>query len=152
MIALSYAQPEKSQTVEKPSFSYFFFQHRLWQDRPQEMPLESWRKYRDAIVWRLMCQEDQVDIVDLMSYWEILDEMMEISLESASTLLQNLYEYRIRKLSASEKQRLYPGVTNELYRLEYDDGCGGYRDICPGILLREAIDLLQIEAERLIRR
>jgi hypothetical protein len=115
------------------------------------MPSESWTKYRDAAVWRLLRREEHVDIEDLLSFWELLDQMMDISMESATMLLQHLYEYRIRKLSMLEQQRLYPGVSNPLYRLEYDGGCGGYRDVCAGTLLREAIDLLQAEAERLIR-
>ena len=153
MCALSYSQPHTSQhPVQAFGGPYFLFKHDLSQKRPQEMSLESWTKYRDAAVWRVLCREEQVDIENLLSFWELLDQMMDISIESASLLLQNLYEYRIRKLSVHERQRLYPDVTNELFRLEYDDGCGGYRDVCAGTLLCEAIDLLQAEAERLIRR
>lgn len=152
MIALSYSQPHAPQHPVQTFFGpHFLFQHDLSQECPQEMPLESWTKYRDAAVWSLLCREEQVDIENLLSFWELLDQMMDISIESASKLLQNLYEYRIKKLSMHEKQRLYPGVSNELFRLEYDDG-GGYRDVCTGTLLREALDLLQAEAERLIRR
>ncbi len=117
---------------------------------PEDMPVESSRKYRDTAVWRLLCLEDYVDVSDLISYWEIMDAMMDISIASAINLLQNLYEYRVRKLQAPEKRRLYPETPNDLYRLEYDDERGGYRDICARTLINEAIDLLQAEAERLV--
>ncbi|GAK55327.1 hypothetical protein U27_02159 [Candidatus Vecturithrix granuli] len=157
MLALRQSQYVSSeQTFQTLAASYFVLQRERPQERPQECPpkasLESWRKYRDAVVWRLLCQEERVDIDDLLSYWEILDEMMDISIESASLLLHNLDEYRIRKLTTFEKQRLYPGVTNDVFRLEYDDGQGGSRDVCTGTLLHEAIDLLQAEADRFIRR
>jgi len=77
---------------------------------------------------------------------------MDISIESASKLLENLYEYRVRKLLPLEKRRLYPGIPNTIYRLEYEDNSGGHRDVCAGTLLNEAIDLLQTEAERLVQR
>ncbi len=134
------------------AMSFFALPNEWPQERPPEPSLESWRKYRDTVVWRLLCQEDRVDVDDLLSYWEILDEMMDISIESASLLLHNLDEYRIRKLTPFEKQWLYPGVTNDVFRLEYDDSQGGTRDICAGTLLHEAIDLLQAEADRFIRR
>lgn len=153
MLALKQLQYVSSeQTFQTFAASYFVLQRERPQERPPEASLESWKKYRDAAVWRLLCQEEQVDIDDLLSYWEILDEMMDISIESASLLLHTLDEYRIRKLTTLEKQRLYPGVTNDVFRLEYDDGHGGFRDVCAGTLLHEAIDLLQAEADRFIRR
>ncbi len=117
---------------------------------PEEMPIESSKKYRDAAVWRLLCLEQHVDASDLMTYWEIMDSMMDISIQSAINLLQSVYEYRVRKLQPFEKTQEYPGVSNDLYRLEYDDERGGYRDVCVGTLINEAIDLFQAEAERLV--
>ena len=153
MLALRQSQYVNSeQTFQTFAASYFVLQRERPQERPPEASLESWKKYRDAAVWRLLCQEEQVDIDDLLSFWEILDEMMDISIESASLLLHTLDEYRIRKLTTLERQRLYPGVTNDVFRLEYDDGRGGSRDVCAGTLLHEAIDLLQAEADRFIRR
>ena len=119
---------------------------------PEQTPIESSTRYRDAAVWRLLCLEKDVDANDLAMYWEIMDAMMDISIESAIILLQNLYEYRVRKLRPLEKKRLYPAISNDLYRLEYDDERGGSRDVCAGTLLNDAIDLLQTEAERLVRR
>jgi hypothetical protein len=77
--------------------------------------------------------------------------MLRLNTTSAIQLLQNLYEYRVRKLSFQESLCHYPQITNALYRMEYEDEPGGFRDVCAGALLKEAIDLLQEEAERFIR-
>ena len=122
------------------------------QEISRKTSFESSKKYRDAMVWRLLCRERFVDVENLQPYWELMDAMMDISIESASALLENLYEYRVRKLLPLEKRRLYPGVSNDVYRMEYDDEQGGYRDVCAGTLINEAIDLLQAEADRLTRR
>ena len=114
--------------------------------------LESVKRYRDAVVWRLLCLEDRVDTGDLYAYWEILDALMDLSVQSAIQLLQNLYEYEVRKLQPLERKQAYPGIANDLYRLEYRDAEGGCRDVCVGTLLQEAIDLLHEEATYFIRK
>jgi hypothetical protein len=116
-----------------------------------EIQIESSRKYRNAVVCRLLRFRDRVHEDDLLTYWEIIDEMLDLSLGSAIQLLQNIYEYHVRKLQPNESRREYPQISNELYRLEYDDEQGVFRDVCAGALLNEAIDLLQEEADRLIR-
>ena len=118
---------------------------------PQDIPRDISTKHRNAALWRLLCWESRVDVSDLIMYWEIMDEMMDMSIASAVTLLEILYEYKVRKLRTWEKNRQYPGVTNDIYRLEYDDQPGVYRDVCAGALIHEAIDVLQEEAERLVR-
>ena len=119
---------------------------------PPDISFDVSTRRRDAAVWRLLCHEDRVDTTDLQSYWDIMDAMMDISVESAVFLLQTLYEYRIRVLSSAEKARLYPGVSHPLYRLEYVDERGGQRDVCAGSLIDEAIDVLYEEAERLVQQ
>ena len=118
---------------------------------PPDAPRGISTRHRDAAVWRLLCLEDRVDVSDLEMYWELMDEMMEISTDSAIRLLQTLYEYRVRKLTPKEKAQAYPGVKNDLYRLEYLDERGGYRDVCAGTLINEAVDVLAEEAKRLAR-
>lgn len=119
--------------------------------KPKVVPPAISTKHRDAAVWRLLCQEERVDSIDLPTYWDIMDVMMVISVGIAIEFLETLYEYRVRKLNDIEKQRQYPGVSNDLYRLEYDDQPGVHRDVCAGSLISEAIDLLLEEAERLLQ-
>ncbi len=149
MLALSGHQQE---IQEYALYSFPYQWDVVQQQIPQEVPIESSRKYRDAAVWRLLCLEDRVEAGNLMAYWEIMDQMMEISIDSAIKLLENLYEYRARQLSPFEKRRQYPDVSNDLYRLEYDEEGESYRDVCAGTLINEVIDLLQTEAERLVRK
>lgn len=132
---------------------YFFHAFHYHQSKRNinEIPIESSRKYRNAVVCRLLRFRERVHEDDLPTYWEIIDEMLDLSLESAIQLLQNLYEYHVRKLQPGESQREYPQISNALYRLEYDDEQGGFRDVCADALFNEAIDLLQEEADRLIR-
>lgn len=119
---------------------------------PPEVSFEVSTRHRDAAVWRLLCLEDRVDASDLQAYWDVMDAMMEMSVESAVFLLQTMYECRIRALTSAEKARLYPGVAHPLYRLEYMDDRGGRRDACAGSLVDEALDLLYEEAERMVRQ
>jgi hypothetical protein len=132
-----------------------FFPHAFhYQPQPQpsdDIPIASARHYRNDVVCRLLCLRDRVHEDDIPAYWEIIDEMLRLTTKSAIQLLQNLYEYRVRKLPFHESLRNYPQITNALYRLEYEDDPGGFRDVCAGALLKEAIDLLQEEADRLIR-
>jgi len=137
-----------TQGVGNYFFHAFHYQHK---QVINEIPIESSRKYRNTVVCRLLRFRDRVHEDDLPTYWEIIDEMLNLSLEAVVQLLQNLYEYHIRKLRPSESRREYPQIANELYRLEYDDEQGGFRDVCAGALFNEAIDLLQDEADRLIR-
>ena len=118
---------------------------------PPSMPMEISTRHRDAAVWRLLCLEDRIDVGDLEMYWELMDQMMEISTDSAIRLLQTLYEYRVRKLTPKERAQEHPGVLNDLYRLEYLDERGGFRDACAGTLINEAVDVLAEEAKRLAR-
>ncbi|PIE32348.1 hypothetical protein CSA56_15875 [candidate division KSB3 bacterium] len=118
---------------------------------PQNISREVSTKHRNAALWRLLCLEHRVEASDLMTYWEIMDDMMDLSIVSAVVLLELLYDYQVRKLKTWEKNRHYPGVSNDIYRLEYDDQPGGYRDVCASALINEAIDVLQEEAERLVR-
>ena len=120
--------------------------------KPKFVPSTTSTKHRDAAVWRLLRQEDRVDTIDLPIYWDIMDVMMIISVGIAVEFLETLYEYRVRKLNDLERKRQYPDVSNDLYRLEYDDEPGVYRDVCAGSLISEAIDLLLEEAERLVQR
>jgi hypothetical protein len=120
--------------------------------QPKFIPPTTSTKHRDAAVWRLLRQEDRVDAIDLPVYWDIMDVMMIMSVGIAVQFLETLYEYRIRKLNDLERKRQYPDVSNDLYRLEYDDEPGVYRDVCAGSLISEAIDLLLDEAERLVQR
>ncbi len=136
------------QEVGKYFFPAFHYQNKQSRD---EIPIESARKYRNAVVCRLLRFRERVHEDDLPTYWEIIDDMLDLSLESAIQLLQNLYEYHVRKLHPGESLREYPQIANELYRLEYDDEQGGFRDVCVDALFNEAIDLLQEEADRLIR-
>jgi len=140
-----------------PSSQFHVFQYSSRQKAkkltpPPDISFDVSTRRRDAAVWRLLCHEDRVDTTDLQTYWEIMDAMMDISVESAVFLLQTLYEYRIRVLSSAEKAHLYPGVPHPLYRLEYVDDRGGRRDVCAGSLIDEAIDVLYEEAERLVRQ
>ena len=118
---------------------------------PPSMPMEISTRHRDAAVWRLLCLEDRIDVGDLEMYWELMDQMMEISTDSAIRLLQTLYEYRVRKLTPKERAQAHPGVANDLYRLEYLDERGSFRDVCAGTLINEAVDVLAEEAKRLAR-
>ena len=120
-------------------------------DAPRPASLAVVARYRDAAVWRLLRLERRVDADDLRAYWEIMDALMDISLASAILLLQHLYEYRVQQLTPAERHAAYPGVTNDLYRLAYDDQPGGSRDVCAATLIMEALDVLQEEAERLAR-
>ena len=131
----------------------YFFQafHYPNQYVVDDIPIESARRYRNTVVCHLLRFRERVHKDDLSTYWDIIDEMLELSLASAIQLLQNIYEYHVRKLPQSESKREYPHISNDLYRLEYDDEQGGYRDVCAGALLNEAVDLLQEEANRLIR-
>lgn len=148
----------QTQTIHSNPYSLFqVFQHSSRPKAkkvtpPPEVSSEVSTRHRDAAVWRLLCMEDRVDTTDLQAYWEVMDAMMEMSVESAVFLLHTLYEYRIRALTSAEKARLYPGVSHPLYRLEYMDERGGQRDVCAGSLVDEAIDLLYEEAERMVRR
>ncbi len=138
--------------VGKYFFPAFHYQTEYQSEKGiDEILIDSSRKYRNAVVCRLLRLRDRVNEDDLPTYWEIIDQMLDLSLESAIQLLQNLYEYHVRKLLPNESRREYPQISNELYRLEYDDEQGGFRDVCAGALLNEAVDLLQEEADRLIR-
>jgi hypothetical protein len=119
--------------------------------KPKFVPPSTSMKHRDAAVWRLLRQEERVDAIDLSTYWDIMDVMMVISVDIAIQFLETLYEYQVRKLNDLERKRQYPDVSNDLYRMEYDDEPGVYRDVCAGILISEAIDLLLEEAERLVQ-
>lgn len=149
-----------AQTQSTNSSPYYLFQvfHHSPRQKakkvtpPPDVSFEVSTRRRDAAVWRLLCMEDRVDTADLQAYWEVMDAMMEMSVESAVFLLQTMYEYRIRALSSTEKARFYPGVSHPLYRLEYVDDRGGQRDVCAGSLVDEAIDLLYEEAERMVQR
>jgi hypothetical protein len=116
-----------------------------------EIPLESAQRYRNAVVCHLLRLRTRVSKDDRTTYWDIIDDMLNLSLPSAIQLLQTIYEYRVRKLPIRESQQCYPHIHNELYRLEYNDEHGGTRDVCAGALLNEAVDLLQEEAVRLIQ-
>ena len=137
-----------TQEVGNFFFPAFYYQNKYGLN---EIPIESARKYRNAVVCSLLRFRERVHEDDLPTYWELIDDMLDLSLESAIQLLQNLYEYHVRKLRPSESRREYPQISNELYRLEYDDEQGGFRDVCADALFNEAIDLLQEEADRLIR-
>ena len=146
-----------SLVAQQKDVKLYFGQVFQYSPRPVQKPLPKIvsttisTKHRDAAVWHLLCQEEQVDSIDLPIYWDIMDVMMEISVDIAIKFLETLYEYRVRMLDEKEKQRQYPEIPNALYRLEYDDQPGVYRDVCAGTLINEAIDLLQEEAERLLR-
>ncbi|GAK48876.1 hypothetical protein U14_00087 [Candidatus Moduliflexus flocculans] len=143
-------------TNSNPYYQIQMFQHSPRQKAkkitPPDVSFEVSTRRRDTAVWRLLCLEDRVDTTDLQAYWEVMDAMMEMSVESAVFLLQTMYEYHIRALTSAEKARLYPGVSHPLYRLEYVDERGGRRDVCAGSLVDEAIDLLYEEAERMVQR
>lgn len=149
-----------AQTQTTSSNPYYQFQVFQYSSRPKakkvtpppEVSFEVSTRHRDAAVWRLLCLEDRVDASDLQAYWDVMDAMMEMSVESAVFLLQTMYECRIRALTSAEKARLYPGVAHPLYRLEYMDDRGGRRDACAGSLVDEALDLLYEEAERMVRQ
>jgi hypothetical protein len=132
-----------------------FFPHAFhYQSQPQppdDIPITSARHYRNDVVCRLLRLRDRVHEDDIPTYWELIDDMLQLTTTSAIQLLQNLYEYHVRKLSFNESLHNYPQISNALYRLEYEDDPGGFRDVCAGSILKEAIDLLQEEAERLIR-
>ncbi len=146
-----------AQTQTTSSNPYYLFQYSSRPKAkkvtpPPEVSFEVSTRHRDAAVWRLLCLEDRVDASDLQAYWDVMDAMMEMSVESAVFLLQTMYECRIRALTSAEKARLYPGVAHPLYRLEYMDDRGGRRDACAGSLVDEALDLLYEEAERMVRQ
>ena len=130
----------------------YFFHVFQYLEKPayDEIPIESAQRYRNAAVCRLLRYRWFVHEDDLLQYWEIIDEILDLTLPSAIKMLQNLYECRVRKLPLTESQYEYPEITNSLYRLEYDDQQGGSRDVCVSTLFKEAIDLLQEEADRLI--
>jgi hypothetical protein len=144
-----------SQKKDVKDYSLQSFPHpvkQVYNDLPEEKQLESSSRYRDAIISHLWRFRKYVHKADLPLYYIIMNEMLDLSFTSAIHLLQNLYEYQVRKLQPSESRKEYPGISNELYRLEYDDERGVYRDVCAETLLNEAIDLLKTEAERLIRQ
>lgn len=105
--------------------------------------------YRNAVVCQLLRFRDSIQAEHLATYWELVDTILDLSIEVAVQLLQNVYEYRVRKLPPSESQDAYPHLAHEVYRLEYDEP-GVFRDVCASALINEAVDLLQEEVERLI--
>lgn len=149
MISLA-AQRKDAKLYFKPVFHYP--PKPIQKAKPKFVPSSTSTKHRDTAVWRLLRQEDRVEAIDLPLYWDIMDVMMIMSAGIAIQLLETLYEYRVRKLNDIERKRQYPDVSNDLYRLEYDEESGVYRDVCAGSLISEAIDLLLEEAERLVQR
>lgn len=118
-----------------------------FKETPEEKQLESFRKYRDSVVWYLLQLERDIDRNDLSTYWKLIDSIMDLSPKSALTILKNRYGYRVRKLHPNEKKK---NTSKELYRLENNSKHGGYRDVCANTLLRKTVDLLQGDVKRLI--
>ena len=108
-----------------------------------ERELESFRKYRDSVIWHLLQLERHIDKNDLSAYWKLIDAIMDLSLKSAITILKTRYGYRLRKLHSNGNK-----PAKELYRLEHNNK-SGYRDVCVNSLLRKTIALLQSEVKRL---
>jgi hypothetical protein len=117
----------------------------------QDVSHEAVIKYRDALVWRLLSLEQHVDTEDLYLYWDILDTMMNLSVESATELLQNVYGYHIRKLWPAEKLCNYPDRRDEIYQIELPDNQGISKDLSSGALLKEALYAMKEHACHLIR-
>lgn len=119
--------------------------------RLQEVSHEAVITYRDALVWRLISLEQRVSAEDRYLYWDILDAMMDISVQSAIELLNNVYGYHIRPLQPCEKFCEYPGIRGEIYRLESSGAQGISKDLSSGALLKEALYTLKEHACHLIR-
>lgn len=118
-----------------------------FKETPEEKQLESFRKYRDSVLWRLLQSERDIDKNDLFTYWKLIDSIMDLSPKSAIVILKNRYGYRVRKLRPNEKKK---NTSKELYRLENNSKHGGYRDICANTLLKKTVDLLQNDVKRLV--
>ena len=103
-------------------------------------------KRRDTMVWRLLEFEHDIAAHNLEQYWNILDEMMEISLNSAIDVLEEAYCARFRKLQPYEQQHEYPGVQQEVYRIAYFERHKPYEDFASGTLMEHALDVLQERA------
>jgi hypothetical protein len=107
-------------------------------------------KRRDAIVWRLLGFEHDVPARHLEQYWNLLDAMMEISVNSAIDVLEEAYCARFRKLQPYEKQQQYPGVQQEVYRIAYVERHKPHEDFTNGTLVEHALDILQEQAYALL--
>lgn len=111
----------------------------------QKRQLESFEKYRDSVVWRLLRMENHLGKNKLTTYWKLMDTMMNLSLKSAITLLQKRYGYRVRHLHQNTRQK---GVSGKCYRLE-NRNRGEYREVSTNVLLRKTIELLRDEIKSL---
>ncbi len=88
----------------------FFFQSfqnssKKYDTVPKETQLEPWKKYRDAAIWHLLCLENSISANDILIYWEIIDNLIDLSLRSALVLLQNRYKYHINNLCIDTKKK-----------------------------------------------
>jgi hypothetical protein len=102
-------------------------------------------------VWRLLSLEQHVDAEDCYQYWDILDTMMDLSVESATELLQNVYGYHVRKLWPAEKFCNYPDRRDEVYQIELPGPQGISKDLSSGALIKEALYAMKEHACHLVR-
>ncbi len=112
---------------------------------PTERQLESFRKYRDSVIWRLLRMENHIDQKKLTTYWKLIDIMMDLSLRSATALLKKRYGYQVKHLHRNTKQK---GNPEKCYRLE-NRKRGEYQEVYANALLKQTIDLLQLEVKQL---
>lgn len=108
-------------------------------------------KRRDAIVWRLLGFEHEVSARNLEHYWNLLDTMMEISVNSAIEVLEEAYCARSRKLEMYEKRQYYPGIRQDVYRIAYFESHKPHEDFTSGTLLEHALEILQEQAYALLQ-
>lgn len=118
---------------------------------PKETQIEPWKRYRDAAIWHLLCLENSISANDILVYWEIIDNMIDLSLRSALVLLQNRYKYHINNMCiGTEKKEMATVSSISKYRLKPNKS-SDERSVCAEFFLYTAIDFLQEEAERLVR-
>jgi hypothetical protein len=90
--------------------SYFFQSFQYPNTQPlqkiQGICRESVIQHRDDIIWHLLCSENRVAVNDLVMYWEIIDAMMDLSVQSAMQLLQNASYERVDTLLSEALDRL----------------------------------------------
>lgn len=142
-----------SQLVQQEGYVFPSFQY------PPAAPKRSLREVsashlmnrRDAIVWRLLGFEHEVASQNLEPFWNLLDRMMDVSVESAIDILQEAYCARFRKLRPYEKRQYHPGVQQDVYRIAYFDRNTPHEDFTSGALVEHALDILQEQAYALFQ-
>ena len=149
-MAMSMSTPQFVKQPAEPGFRAFHYAPTAPSRTVRQISIAQLIKRRDAIVWRLLGFEHDIAAHNLERYWNVLDKMMEISVNSAIDIVEEAYYARFRKLRPYEQQHEYPGTRQDVYRIAYSDHDKSHEDFSSGTLVEHALEVLQEQAYALL--